>query len=40
MLNHWWLKMIPHYDTKMSRNERREVKKVYKIGPLEDESES
>ena len=30
MLNHHWLKMIPNYNTKMSKTECREYKKANK----------
>lgn len=40
MLSHYWLKMVPNYDSKMSRSELREYKKVHKFGkPDEDEKE-
>lgn len=41
MLDHYWLKMIPNYGTKMSRPELREFKKVHKysnISTSRDES--
>ena len=28
MLDHYWLKMIPHYNTLMSRSEYKEYRKI------------
>lgn len=40
MLSHYWLKMVPNYDTKMSRSELKEYKKINKFGkPDVDEKE-
>lgn len=40
MLGHWWLKMVPNYDTKMSRSELRELKDVYHMQNSESGDES
>jgi len=31
MLNHYWLKMVPNYNTKMTRQEAREFMNVTKM---------
>jgi serine/threonine protein kinase len=40
MLNHQWLKMIPNYNTKMSRQELREFKKVHNYSNMSSSSKS
>ncbi len=42
MLQHPWLKMIPRYDTKISRQECREYRKIhnYEVSPSKESSSS
>lgn len=40
MLDHYWLKMVPSYNTKMSRQELREYKKVTKRSVSPSKSKS
>ena len=37
MLNHYWFKMVPQYDTKMSKREMKEFKQLYNIQGDDDE---
>jgi serine/threonine protein kinase len=39
LLDHYWLKMIPNYNTKMGRMEHREYRRVNKM-PLSPEREA
>lgn len=40
MLDHYWLKMIPNYSTKMTKQELREYKRVNKYGSVSASSKS
>ncbi len=41
LLDHWWLKMIPNYNTHMEPGEAREYKRIYglKCSPSPDNSD-